>query len=169
MYTEALNTSLEATGTVEKQNEIYMDSWAAKIKQLQTAGDDLTDSLINSDFLKGLTDFGTGFLSVLASIVDGLGGVKTSLLGLATVATNLFDKQLNSLVLTFVNNWQAAKSSIADNAALKSIVSEFEGLSDVSGNLLTIRDDLVQLQSEANNYASVMNDADRNIVKSLIN
>ena len=113
MYTKALNTSLEATGTVEKQNEIYMDSWAAKIKQLQTAGDDLKDSLINSDLLKGLTDFGTGFLSVLASIVDGLGGAKTSLLGLTAIATNLFDKQLNGLILTFVNNLNAVRDNDA--------------------------------------------------------
>lgn len=168
MYTKALNTSLEATGTVEKQNEIYMDSWAAKIKQLQTAGDDLKDSLINSDLLKGLTDFGTGFLSVLASIVDGLGGAKTSLLGLTAIATNLFDKQLNGLILTFVNNLNAVRDNDAIAKATQQVMDQFNNLKDITQNMETLRDDLVGLRVEADEYSKVMTSTDQQVVKGLL-
>ena len=168
MYTEALNTSLEATGTVEKQNEIYMDSWAAKIKQLQTAGDDLKDSLINSDFLKGLTDFGTKALSVLASVVDGLGGAKTSLLGLTAIATNLFDKQLNGLILTFVNNLNAVRDNDAIAKATQQVMDQFNNLKDITQNMETLRDDLVGLRVEADGYSKVMTSTDQQVVKGLL-
>jgi hypothetical protein len=59
MYTKALNTSLTAQGTIEQQNAIYMDSLAAKVKQYNAAWDDVKDSLIDTDSLKDLTEFGT--------------------------------------------------------------------------------------------------------------
>ena len=104
MYGEALNTSMNAAGTLEEQQEIALDSLANKMEILKATAEDLYDSLFDDSSLKGLVEAGTTGLQLLADLTDGLGGLKTILPMLGSVFLNVFNQQIGSALSTVVNN-----------------------------------------------------------------
>ena len=87
---DALETSKTSSGSATKEHEKYMDSLEAKLNQLQAAWQEFSLAFMNSDFLKGLVDAGTGILTILTDIIDSL-GVLPTLIG-AVVAAMSFKK-----------------------------------------------------------------------------
>ena len=59
MYESALSTSQNSAGTLQKQQEIYMESLEAKLQKLSTAGEKVFDALFNNegigDLIEGLS------------------------------------------------------------------------------------------------------------------
>lgn len=79
----ALNDAMNSIGSAQTDQDQWMTSLDAKINQFNAAKESFANSLIDSDFLKGIVDFGTEFLETVNS-VDLL---KTALLGLSAVAS----------------------------------------------------------------------------------
>lgn len=104
MYTEALETSADAAGTLQKQQDIYMESVEAHLEQLTASTEGLYKELFNTDEIIPLID-------ALADIVKGAnemtaafgGGIK-SLAGFAAMYTNLFQKSINQDITRIVSN-----------------------------------------------------------------
>ena len=81
-----LNTSYNASGTLQEQADIYAESWEAAQDRVRAAAENIYDSLINDEFF---IDILNGFEKVLESVggfVDGLGGLK----GIIGVVGSLF-------------------------------------------------------------------------------
>lgn len=87
---DALETSETSSGSATKEHEKYMDSLEAKLNQLQAAWQEFSLAFMDSDFLKGLVDAGTGILTFLTDIIDTL-GVLPTLIG-SVVAVMSFKK-----------------------------------------------------------------------------
>lgn len=87
---DALETSKTSSGSATKEHEKYMDSLEAKLNQLQAAWQEFSLAFMDSDFLKGLVDAGTGILTFLTDIIDTL-GVLPTLIG-SVVAVMSFKK-----------------------------------------------------------------------------
>lgn len=117
-YNKALNTAQNAAGTLQKQQDIYMDDMKAHLNQLKAATEDLYDSLINADSMKPLIDGLTTVVNLAAKFVDALGGGGNVLITLGGVAANVFSKQLTDGVMTFANNLTLA-SKQADEIKVK--------------------------------------------------
>jgi len=104
-YSELLNVSLEAEGTLAQKNARYMDSLEAKMEQFGAAGERVKNSLINEDTLKGTYEVLTTLTDLLGSFIDGIGGGGTALLGLASTATYVFKdviaRELNDFIVNF--------------------------------------------------------------------
>ena len=49
MYNEALETSENSLGTIDEQNEIYLDSLSAKLQAMQAAFEGFVNSIFNVD------------------------------------------------------------------------------------------------------------------------
>lgn len=94
MYTDALNTSKNAMGTLQEQQDIYEERTTAHIQELTTAFEDLYDSAWDSDVFKGVVDTLTGIIDIFSSFVDSIGGGSKALLYFGSVATSVFNKQL---------------------------------------------------------------------------
>ena len=56
MYTKALEDSANAAGTLQTQQDIYMESTAAHLQQLRTAAEGVYDSLLKSEDINGVVD-----------------------------------------------------------------------------------------------------------------
>ena len=80
---QALETSSNAEGSAMKEHEKWMESLEAKTLQLQAAWEGLSQSFMDSGFLKGLVDAGTTVLSVLTKVTDTLGSMGTIIAGLS--------------------------------------------------------------------------------------
>lgn len=84
---ENLETAKGATGELQKQADIFTESWEAARKNVKASAEGIYDSLIKDEFWIGLTN---GFADVLKSVelfADSIGGLK-GVLALATIAMN---------------------------------------------------------------------------------
>ena len=104
MYEDALKTSAEAAGTLNKQQEIYMDSAEAHLQQMRTAAEGVYDSLLKSENIKAIVDELTKMLQLIEKMVDGFGGLKGILTSLTPLLTGLFSKSIANNVNQLYNN-----------------------------------------------------------------
>ena len=65
LYEKQMEEYATAAGTALKENEIYMDSWAAKSEQLSSTWTEFVNNLVNTDVIKGSLDAITGTLNFL--------------------------------------------------------------------------------------------------------
>ena len=75
MYQRALNTSLEATGTLTAQNDKYLQGTEAHLNQLQTAAEGLYSSIFKSDEINPVIDGLTQIVTLIDELVQSLGGM----------------------------------------------------------------------------------------------
>jgi len=79
---KALETANNAAGSAAAEQEKWMGSLEAKTNALKAARQGLSESFLNSDFLKGGIDAATKFLNILTKIIDTIGVIPT--LGIST-------------------------------------------------------------------------------------
>jgi len=94
MYTEALETSQNAVGTLQEQQDIYMESVEAHLQKLSTEAERTYDILFDTDSVNSMTDAMTGLLTVFNNFLSGMGGGLSSIAGLASIGTRIFNKQI---------------------------------------------------------------------------
>ena len=93
-----ITSAAGAAGSALAENEKYLDSIAGKVSTFKTTFEELSVTLINSEFVKGIVDFGTGLLNVLnavAKLIDSIGGLNTVLMGTAGIIAAI---KLDSLI-----------------------------------------------------------------------
>ena len=94
MYTDALETSANAAGTLNKQQNIYMESTKAHLQQLSTAQEDLYKSLLDTDTINTVADVFRELIELTTTWVDSLGGGLGVLKTLGSVGVGIFSKQI---------------------------------------------------------------------------
>lgn len=78
---KAYETAVNSSGSAAAEQAKWMESLQAKIAQFQAAWQELSQTVLSSDFLKGLVDSGTTLLEILNAIVDKVGIFKTLFIG----------------------------------------------------------------------------------------
>jgi TP901 family phage tail tape measure protein len=79
-YASAENSA----GSAMAEQQEYMKGIQYSLDRLEATAEELSTTLINSDFLKGLVDAGTTVLSVLNGIISSLGTIPTLLTAIGT-------------------------------------------------------------------------------------
>ena len=110
-YSELLNTSLEAEGTLAEKNSRYMDSLGAKMEQLGAAGQRVKSSLIEADSFKFVVENLTSAVDTLGFFIESIGGGGAALLSLGGIATQVFSKTIATEINAIVSNMQNAKEN----------------------------------------------------------
>ena len=77
---ELEQVSLESSGSAMEKYSVYQGSIEAGLNRLSSAWTELADATINSDWIKWLVDFATGFLELSTQT----GGLANTILGLAS-------------------------------------------------------------------------------------
>jgi hypothetical protein len=85
-----LKTAYGSTGTLDKQADIYAESWEAAQARVKAAAEDVYDSLIDKDFFIDMLKGVETLLGGLSTLIDSLGGVKGVLSSIAMIATKVF-------------------------------------------------------------------------------
>ena len=117
MYKQSLEESRNAMGTLQTQQDIYMESTAAHLQQLRTAAEGVYDSLLNPKDINTAVDGLTEIVKGIEPVVDGLGGIKGMLSMIAPLMMQAFSKDIgNALGQTFSNfNIKAENQITIDN------------------------------------------------------
>lgn len=87
-FQENLATAYGSEGELSRQAEIYAESWEAARDRVDAAAEDIYDSVINPDLFIGIDNVATPVLTVIADIIDGLGGLQ----GILSVVGLLMNK-----------------------------------------------------------------------------
>lgn len=112
MYERALEDSKTAMGTLQEQQDIYMESTAAHLQKLTTEAERTYDILFDTDSVNDMTDAVTGLLSVFNDFLAGIGGGTNVLAFFGATLTNIFSKQLANGISTTIQNIQGSISNV---------------------------------------------------------
>ena len=126
MYTKALETSSNAAGTLQEQQDRYMERTTAHLQQLKTATEDVYDSLFDPKELNKLIDGVTDVVELFGNLVDVIGGGKGALLLLGSVGSQVFGKQIANGLATTIMNINTVKENAAKLQAEIEILNQFD-------------------------------------------
>ena len=179
MYGDALKTSMEAAGTLEEQQEIALDSLSNKMDQLKATAEDLYDSLYDEEDIKGLVEGLTKVVQGIADFSDAIGGLKSLIPMLGSVAAGVFSNQIAKGLSTIVINAQNARKetqSMAENYnQLKMMFSDsslFSSVEDENINSNAMKQGVEQLKqyySDMQKYQSIMSQEQKDTYNSVLN
>ena len=130
MYESALSTSKNSEGTLQKQQDIYMESIEARLNNLSVAGERVFDALIDSESMKDLIDVLSTLTQGVANFVEAIGGGGNLLLGLGSIATNVFSNKIAGGIMSVVHNLGLAKEYQRQYQAELEITAKYSGASD---------------------------------------
>ena len=80
---DALETSLNSSGSAMREHEKWQQSLEAQINKLKASWQSLSQAFLSSDFLKGALDGVIGLVDGLTKLIDTLGTAQTLIGGLA--------------------------------------------------------------------------------------
>ena len=118
MYTDALNESQTAMGTLNEQQDIYMDSVEAHLQKLSTEAERTYDILFDTDAVNSMADALTGLLSVFNSFLSGFGGGLQSIGTLGSILANVFNKQIAGGISQMITNRDKMQKNLSNNEAI---------------------------------------------------
>lgn len=97
MYTKAINTSVNATGTLQEQQEIYMESVEASLAKLRSRWEGLYDTIFDEDLIKGFSGLLGNLVESFDKIAGSMGGGLGALTGIGAIGASVFSKQIGSM------------------------------------------------------------------------
>lgn len=86
---KAFDAAKDSAGSAMAEQEKWMESLEARLGKLSAAWQSFSESVLSSDFLRGLIDTATGFLNIVENIIDRAGVLPTIFVGGST-ALSLF-------------------------------------------------------------------------------
>ena len=110
-YREALEMSTNAAGTLQKQQDIYMQSTKAHLEQLATEAEKTYSILFDQDSIRGFIDIMNDALSLLNTYLKGLGGGMQTITTLGLQVANVFSNQISGSMSRQVENKRIQKSN----------------------------------------------------------
>ena len=147
-YNKALNTAQNAAGTLQKQQDIYMESTRAHLEQLTAAVEDIYKSLIDNDSINSLVDGLTTAANLVGIFVDSIGGGGSILRSLGAIGITVFSEQIAKGISTTITNFEIAKQNAQQFKDTLNAIQEWrgiEGLDKTTDQLLQNRQQLGEL------------------------
>lgn len=105
MYEKALITSQDAEGTLQEQQDTYMESIKAHLEELGTAGEKVYAALFSdTDGINRIIDGLTTFVDLIGTIIDGMGGLSTLLPIILGYITKIMGTKMSKDISNFFTN-----------------------------------------------------------------
>ena len=172
MVQENIGIAKGSEGTLQKQADIYAESWEAAEKRVRASAEEIYSSILNDKFFISINDFFAKFLNGINGAIKGFGGLKGVLLSIGSIFTQTYAKeaplildrikeslliisgQANQVALTDQNK-NLAWLNQEKNSALKNVNTDAGSVSylaDVSGaeQLAQRKQELIRYQAEYN-------------------
>lgn len=116
-YQKNLASAQNSEGTLQKQADIYAESWEAAQKRVRAALESIFGKVIDDKFFIELTNTIAKAVDGVSKLIDALGGVKGLLLAIGALATKAFSQQLSqgltNLAYTVKMSTKKGRESVA--------------------------------------------------------
>ncbi len=93
-FQKNLQTAQQAQGTLQKQADIYAESWEAASKHVKAASETIYKNLFDDKFFIGLTNTFGSVLDMTGTLTNQMGGFKGVMSTIANFALNTFAPQM---------------------------------------------------------------------------
>ena len=124
MYSDALETSIDSLGTLQEQQDIYMESTVAKLKTLKATWQDLYKGLLKNSEINTVIDDLTNIVDVFAKFTKSFGGGIKSITAFGLIFANIFDKQIGRAIIQAENNLHRFETNLDSIKAKNSIMEQ---------------------------------------------
>ena len=111
MYTEALETSANAAGTLQEQQDIYAESTKAHLQELSTSVEGVFDSMLDANMINTVTDALTPLVNGIERFIDSIGGGIGLLNIFGPLLMKAFGPQISESIVKANKNLQAVKDN----------------------------------------------------------
>lgn len=147
-YNEMLGVAQNAAGTLQTQQDTYMESIPAHLEILRASVEDIYDSFADTDSINGLIDGLSTAATFTANLVDGLGGGSAVLRSLGAIGVTVFSEQIARGLNTTITNFQIASENAQQFDQALQATKDWQGipgLDKTSQDLLKNREQLLEL------------------------
>lgn len=101
VFKENLSYAQNADGSLQKQADIYAESWQAASKRVKAAMQGIYDELLNDSAFISITNGVAAVVEEIDNVINAIGGLK----GTLSLASVLFLKMFGSDISTSINNF----------------------------------------------------------------
>ena len=117
-FQDNLQLAYDATGSLDKQQRTYEESWQAASKRIRASLEGIWEDLIPADSVIGITDFLAGLLEIVDRLIEGFGGLEGILMLVATIAINKMGPSIANGIDLAILKVQEFKQQLADQNLL---------------------------------------------------
>lgn len=147
VFQRNLQVASKATGTLNRQQEIYMESTRAHLDQLSASTERLYKNLIDSDGLNTVIDLFSGLVTGISEYTEAIGGSGAALAQLGSLATKVFGKSISQEIARTVSNIQLMGEKSKEASAQLKLMQQFRGLEVNDASYQRLLDMTKQLES----------------------
>lgn len=151
-YTAALNMSANAAGTLNEQQDIYMQSTQAHLQQLSTATEGVFDSLLGGEDINKVVDAIIPIVEGIESVIDAIGGGAGVLQLFGPMLLRSFSPEIAQQILTIHHNLQAVASNKQALQNLHETINMFTNIKGVEG----ATEELMEYERQLDEFANFM-------------
>ena len=94
-FQENLDTATSSTGALNKQAEIYAESWEAARDRVTASAEALYEKILDDDFFIDFLDGLSKAIDGVGKLIDSFGGLKGVLFTVGAFATRIFKDEIN--------------------------------------------------------------------------
>ena len=165
-YSDMLNVSLNAQGSLNEKNGRYMESLTAHMNQFKASVEGMQDALINEDDISKLYDAGSDLVNLITSFINSIGGMRGALLGVGVIGANVFKNQIAESIVTAINNLSIYKQQLEATKAQQDIIDAFKNvnINTSSESFDRARQSVIGLREEFANYKNIVNETDQQAI-----
>jgi TP901 family phage tail tape measure protein len=154
VFQENLNTAYTAEGSLQEQADIYAESWEAAQKRVKASMQEIYSALIPEDFIINFTSATADVLDGVGDILRGMGGFKTILLMISSIALRQFGPSLGASLQNGIN--KIGQLNIASNGlsgVWKAMATpQFSNVDALAQKLTTIQKSSNDVNTQMNLY-----------------
>ena len=165
-YSDMLNVSLNAQGSLNEKNGRYMESLTAHMNQFKASVEGMQDALINEDDISKLYDAGSDLVNLITSFINSIGGMRGALLGVGVIGASVFKDQIAESIVTAINNLSIYKQQLEATKAQQDIIDAFKNvnINTSSESFDRARQSVIGLREEFANYKNIVNETDQQAI-----
>lgn len=158
---DALETSLNSSGSAMAEHEKWQQSLEAQINSLKASWQALSQAFLRSDFLKVVLNSVIGLVDGLTKLVDKLGTIGTIGLGVGifglfknrSAISNIIDFG-KALFNSSISVEDFAKATIKGHKGAKAFISSFSGWAAIGGIAITVISGIINAIKKAKEETS---------------
>ena len=140
MYADTIKVSADAQGTLQSQNEEYLESMEAHLNKLQASTEGLYDSLFNSKSFNRLLDLFSALIQGAEWLTEAIGGAGTSLTMIMGLLTKIMSKKIAIEGAQLIEQWKLRKEDVA---GFQSIINSYNGLAEAGEKVTDELDSMI--------------------------
>ena len=114
-FKENLEIATGAEGVLNKQADIYAESWEAASKRVKASAESIYQNLIDDEFFISINNGLANLLTGIGAFVKEMGGAKAILTGFASIFLSNFANKIPEAIQTVVYNLQLLSSKGTKN------------------------------------------------------